>query len=84
MIEITPQLTEVATRLHVIEQRLTTLEAAQDAALKQYAVSDAAYREELSEYRAERGQFSRARSLAMVLRVVGVMLLVYIAYRVSA
>ena len=77
-------LTEVAARLQTVEQRLASFEAAQDAALKQYGASDAAYRAELSTYHKEGNNISRARSLATVLRVVTVILLLYIAYRVSA
>lgn len=82
--EQTRLLAEVATRLHAIEQRLASSETAQDSALKQYSASDEVYRKELSAYREEGGNISRARSLATVLRVITIILLLYISYRVSA
>lgn len=77
-------LSEVAARLQAVEQRLASTEAAQEAALKQYGESDAAYRNELSAYREERKHMSGAKLLATVLRVATVVLLLYVSYRVSA
>lgn len=77
-------LAEVAARQAAIEQRLTSLEAAQEAALKQYDSSDAEYRKELTAYRERANSTSQAHNLVNVLRVVAFALLAYIAYRVTS
>lgn len=67
---------DIATQLASINQRLGDLETAQSSATAAYYDSHSKYTKELEEY-------GRTRVIALVLRMVSVIVLVYIAYRVS-
>ena len=76
-------LREVAEHQQSIERRLSAIEVAQHETWKKYEASDAAYREELSNYQQERTGLALGRTLGAVVRLLILLLLVYIAYRVS-
>jgi hypothetical protein len=67
---------DVATQLASINQRLANLETAQSNVTAVYSDSQSTYLKELEEY-------GRSRVIGLVLRIVSVIVLVYIAYRVS-
>lgn len=76
-------LREVVERQRAMEQRLSAIEAVQAEIWKMYESSDAAYRTELSNYQKDRTGIADARVLAAVMRALMLLLLVYVAYRVS-
>jgi len=76
-------LRSIADRQASIDQRLSAIEATHQEACKKYEASDAAYRTELSNYRQENSNLASSRTVAMVVRFAVLLLLVYVAYRVS-
>ena len=76
-------LREIAERQSMIEQRLSAIEIYQQELYKKYESTDAAYRSELSEYQQERTSLALGRKLGPVVRIAMLLLVVYIAYRVS-
>ena len=62
---------------------LEKVERAQLEALATYQESDAKYRAELQQYALDREVSKPALALGMALRIVAVLLLAYIAYKVS-
>ena len=74
---------DVISRLASIDQRLAGLEATHTKYSTDYAESHSRYRKEMDGYAAERAETERFRLISMILRVVTVIVLVYIAYRVS-
>ena len=77
------QLRSIADRLESIESRLSAIETAGHEALQSHKVTDAEYRKELSNYRDEDGKLAYGRAVALVARILVLLLVVYIAYRVS-
>mgnify|MGYP000008065980 CR=1 FL=1 len=73
-------LAETVQLLRAVEAQLTELCASQAAALKKYAASDNAYREELKRHGAEG---SAVRAGQILYRVLAILLLAYIAFQVS-
>jgi len=73
----------VISQLASIDQRLAGLEATHAKYATDYAESHSKYLKELDGYAAERAETERFRLISLILRVVWVIVLVYIAYRVS-
>ena len=76
-------LREIVNSQRSIEQRLSAIESSWLETWKKYETTDTAYRSELSEYQQERTGIAQARMLATVVRVAILVLLIYVAYRVS-
>ena len=83
-------LREIAERQSIIEQRLSAIETYQqetwnkyDETCKKFESTDAAYRSELSEYQQERTSLALGRKLGPVVRIAMLLLVVYVAYRVT-
>lgn len=76
-------LRSVVERQQSIEQRLSAIEAAAHQTWKKYEESDTAYREELSNYRQEGHGLAVGRTVSFLFRLLMLLMLVYIAYRVS-
>ena len=74
---------DVISRLASIDQRLAGLEATHTKNSTDYAEAHSKYLKELDGYAAERAETERFRLISLILRVVSVIVLVYIAYRVS-
>ena len=76
-------LREVVNSQRSIEQRFSAIESSWLETWKNYETTDTTYRSELSEYHQERTGIAHARMLATILRVAILVLLIYVAYRVS-
>jgi DNA-binding protein H-NS len=63
---------------------LDEMAAAQAEAHKTYAAADTAYRESLDRYKRSFDEWSKFRMAQTILRLVGLVLLAYIAYQVSS
>jgi hypothetical protein len=74
---------DVVPRLSSIDQRLAGLEATHAQYSTDHAEAHSRYLKELDGYAAERAETGRFRLISLILRVVSVIVLVYIAYRVS-
>ena len=78
----TPE-SEIATQLASINQRLANLGTEQGSVTAAYKDAYSKYVKELEKYAADRVETGRSRVIASVLRMVVVVILIYIAYRVS-
>ncbi len=76
-------LLEIAERQKVIQKELAGLASAQTAALEKYENSDNLYKEQLKRYDKELSEEATGRYLAIFLRIMAVLLLAYIAYRIA-
>ena len=76
-------LVEIAERQKAIQDELTGLASAQAAALDKYESSDNIYREQLERYDKEQAAGAAGRKLAIAVRLLAVLLLAFIAYRVA-
>lgn len=76
-------LREVINSQRSIDQRLSAIESSWLEAWKKQETTDTTYRSELSEYQQERTGIAQTRMLATVVRVAILILLIYVAYRVS-
>ena len=76
-------LREIAAHQESIERRLAAIESAQLETWKKYEATDAAYRGELSTYKQERLDQALGRKVATAARGVILLLLLYVAYRIS-
>jgi hypothetical protein len=74
---------DVSSQLASIDQRLLGLEAMHTKNSTDYAEAHSKYLKELDGYAAERAESGRFRLISLILRVVSVIVLIYIAYRVS-
>lgn len=79
----TSESTGVPDRLEEMAVSMEKVERAHVEALATYQESDAKYRAELQQYALDREVNKPAIALGMVLRIVAVLLLAYIAYKVS-
>jgi hypothetical protein len=76
-------LRELAERQESIERRLSAIEAAHLETWRKYDAADAGYRNELSGYKQELVTHALGRNLSAAARIVLLLLLLYVAYRVS-
>ena len=76
-------LVEIAERQKAIQIELKGLASAQTAALAKYENSDNVYRKQLERYGKEQAAGAAGRNLAIALRLLAVLLLAFIAYRVA-
>lgn len=70
---------ELAERLRSIDQRLGNIESADQNMAETYSKSEELYRQKMLEY----GKYKRGDTFRTIARVLMVLLLFYIAYRVS-
>ena len=81
--ESATRLAEISERLKSLGDQVAALSAEQAAAFGTYAASDKVYREELKRYGNERSSSAMVKAAQMVFRPLALVLLAYIAYRVS-
>jgi len=78
--ELQGTLRKISESIDSLEKRFSMFESGQREWMEKAKATDAAYQKALSEYRL---QGVADRAIAMVARVVGVLLVSYIAYKVS-
>ena len=76
-------LRELSERQESIDRRLSAIEAAHLETWRKYEAADAGYRSELSGYKQELVAHALGRNLSAAARIVILLLLLYVAYRVS-
>ena len=75
-------LTEIVERQKTLQAELADFTKGQAQALEKYARSDIAYRDQLESYRKEQEATAIGRKVAMAIRLVALLLLLFIAYRI--
>ena len=75
-------LTEIIERQKALQAEMADFIGAQAQALEKYAHSDIAYRDQLESYRKEQEATATGRTVAVAIRLVALLLLLFIAYRI--
>ena len=76
-------LLDIAERQKAIAANVKELIVGLNAATEKYAATDAVYREELDRYRKTNDAFSLGGKIVLAIRLLGLVLLAFIAYTVA-